>query len=603
MKANIILVYKALLAARTELDRQASLLNRINVFPVMDGDTGLNLRTTLNALPELSKVEDADALDVTLPLLRGACGNSGIILSQFLVGLFDKVTEANELTPSSFAQGVAAGRKRAYTAVSNPKEGTMLTVMTVLDSEIRQLTAPFTMADHRLLAVSLLGAVLDTPKQLPVLADAGVVDAGALGFYILATGLCLALVSLNDQAAADEEIEGWISGARGVFLQDIQDRILPRYINDAQRAGVGQRYCVNLLVEGVKHTIDKNALNRLGDSINIAQLHNIIKIHIHTDEPEAVKSMLSSYGRINQTVIQDMQRSLLVQPNENSIHSIERTPIRIMGDAGASLDPVLTGQLGIVRLHNHVNIAGKKVPDHEVDPLKLLSEMRDGAVFTTAAATPEDARFVLDRALESSESVVYIAVGDAYTPTRDTVEKERCRHPEGSRMVVLSSSAASGQQGLICVVTQQYASNNHTLDETVAYAERQIASCIEYLFIPDLTFLQRTGRIGAVKAAFAKALSIKPVIGHGPNGAITHFKVKNCEKAVETILSRVINHPGDGPLSVMVEYTDNIEFAESLRDRMISTLPEETDVFLAPLSSASVVHMGPGTWGVSVTRR
>ena len=602
MKADFALLYKSLLAAGAELERSVSLLNRINVFPVMDGDTGLNLRTTLNALPEISKEEDLDARSVSLSLLRGACGNSGIILAEFLSGLIEQVSTAGELTPSSFRGGVSTGRERAYRAVSQPREGTMLTIMSVLEAELQKIGTPFTMAEHHALTLSLLGAVLDTPKQLTMLADAGVVDAGALGFYILATGLCLALASLGDENAR-AELDGWISGERGVLLKDVRDKIAPAYIREARLAGVGQRYCVNLVVEGRGDESYADALSRFGDSVNVSRIRDVRKIHIHTNDPDAVEAAVSAWGEIQESVVQDMRQSLLAEGHGEAGAHTERRPVRVMTDAAASLDSDTAERLGIIRLHNYVNVAGRIVPDHDVDTRKLLSEMKEGAVFNTATATPEDARACLDKTLAVSDRAVYIAVGDAYTPTRSIVEQKRRAHPEGERMVILSSAAASGQQGLVCVVTGQFASEAHTMAETVAYAKKQISTCTEYLFIPDLTYLQRTGRIGTVKAVFAKALSIKPIVGHGANGAVTHCKVKSGEQAVATIMARVAGHPGDGPLSVMVEYTDNIEFAETLRDRMSSTLPADAEVILAPLSSASVVHMGPGTWGVAVTRR
>jgi fatty acid-binding protein DegV len=136
----------------------------------------------------------------------------------------------------------------------------------------------------------------------------------------------------------------------------------------------------------------------------------------------------------------------------------------------------------------------------------------------------------------------------------------------------------------------------------IAYAEQQIAACTEYLVIDDLKYLVASGRIGKVKAGFASLLSLNPIVGHGLDGAITHAKVRGIAAAEKEILARTAAHPGHGALLIMVEYTDNRPFAESLRDRFAAALPPDTELILSPLSSASAVHMGPGTFGVAVTR-
>ncbi len=97
-------------------------------------------------------------------------------------------------------------------------------------------------------------------------------------------------------------------------------------------------------------------------------------------------------------------------------------------------------------------------------------------------------------------------------------------------------------------------------------------------------------------------LSVKPIVGHGGDGAITHAKVRNHESAVDEIIHRISNHPGEGPLLIMVEHTDNIEWAGQVKQRLLEALPPDTEIVLSPLSSTSAVHMGPGTWGVAATR-
>ena len=121
--------------------------------------------------------------------------------------------------------------------------------------------------------------------------------------------------------------------------------------------------------------------------------------------------------------------------------------------------------------------------------------------------------------------------------------------------------------------------------------------------IDDLSYLQRSGRIGKIRAAFASVLTIKPIVGHGSSGAVTYAKVRSHDAAVEEIHSRITAHPGTGKLLAMVEYTDNRPWAEQVAQTLREKLPDDVEIILSPLSSSSGVHMGPGTWGVAVTRR
>ncbi len=118
----------------------------------------------------------------------------------------------------------------------------------------------------------------------------------------------------------------------------------------------------------------------------------------------------------------------------------------------------------------------------------------------------------------------------------------------------------------------------------------------------NLKCLSRTGRIGKIKAAMAGVLSVKPIVGHGHNGAVTHTKVRNHKAATHEIIDRIKRHPGTGKLMIMLEHTDNLDWINEVFSQLEQALPKDTEFINSPLSSTSSVHMGPGTWGVTVTR-
>ena len=603
----------ALLSGRADLVRHAKHLDRINVFPVMDGDTGVNMSATLAAIQlDPSAVVDLrlEALPqaISKPLLLGARGNSGLILAEFLVGVVAEISKKGALTFSTFREGVRTGTDRAYGAVSEPKEGTMLTIMRLLREVLDRAEPPFDMTHHAALEAALLDGVRETPKHLDALAAAGVVDAGALGFYLVAAGLTLVPPALFDEASAKTAVEARLTGTAGAPMGDTADRVASAYVAKAQSEGVSERYCVNLAVcapassTATEEADFRAVLSPLGTSFNLARFDDVVKIHIHTDTPMVVVAAAAGIGDIAASEIQDMQEALVAAHPETET-DITRVPIRVVADSAISLHPDTAAELGIMRIDNLINAAGRMVSDRHIDMTKLLKEMSAGARFTTAQVSAADVSVFLDTVLAHSDTAIFIAVGEAYTGTQELVRRVAEAHGAAERIVILDSRAASGQQGLVCYTVQKFALDNGDLDAVVAYARKQIEACVEYLFIPDLTYLKRSGRIGAIKAAFAGVLSIKPIVGHGRKGAITHATVKSEEGAVHEIFRRIQAHPGDGDLSIMVEYTDNEPFAHTLKKNLEKVFGQATEVILAPLSSSSAVHMGPGTWGVAVTRR
>jgi DegV family protein with EDD domain len=228
--------------------------------------------------------------------------------------------------------------------------------------------------------------------------------------------------------------------------------------------------------------------------------------------------------------------------------------------------------------------------------------MREGQVFTTAQASPAEARAFVDALLASPGHAVYLAVGRGYTGTQDLVRAAAAGHPERDRLTILDTRAASGQHGLAVLLTARRARSAASVGELVAYAERQIETCREYLAIESLAFLSRTGRVGKIQAALAGALSVRPIVGHGGDGAVTYAKVRSEEAAIREVVGRVAAHPGDGRIVVMLEYTDNRKRVEEIGAILAAALPPDTEILYSPLSSTAAVHMGPGTWGVAVSR-
>ena len=587
-------IVRAMRAGAAALGRRTDLLDRINVFPVMDGDTGTNMTVTLASLPNPDLETLPTTGEMTADLLLAASGNSGIILAEYIVGLLTSLKEKNVITPVEFAAAARDGRDRAYRAVLVPKEGTMLTVMTDLADALFARAESFEAQEHSALCSCLRVSVAKTKDTLEKLRDARVVDAGALGFYLFAAGLTLAAVPNSE-----DEISSMARGASEPSLEGLEVSAPVRgAVNDLREE---KHYCINLLIRLHRDVDPTAAFEGLGDSANLAREGDLLKLHLHADDAAVLKARARTVGEIIDVKIQDIHAAMRTRVTDIVAPTVVPKGIRVVTDSGVSLDRNLAARLGILRVDNRVLLFDEKVPDREVNLDELFAAMRRGKSFKTAQVTPEEAGVFLRDALLVSDHVVYIGVGNAYTGTQNSM-RTAARSLDAERFTLLDSRAASGQLGLICLAVQRFADTGAELSAVLAYAARQIETCKEYLVIDDLDYLVRSGRIGKIKAGFASLLSLKPIVGHGGDGAVTYAKVRSIEAAEREILARIQSHPGEGAMLILVEYTDNKDYAERLRERFAAHLPKDTEVLLSPLSSASAVHMGPGTFGAAVTR-
>ncbi len=303
---------RAMFATATAwLERHVESLNAINVFPVPDGDTGTNMYLTLRSTLEEAYRVDSDRAEAMLEAmsrgaLLGARGNSGVILSQIIRGLALAAREQPRLDAAGLAAGLREGAAGAYTAVSQPREGTILTVA-------REAAAAAEMEAHRdgrdILAVLTSAAeaaresVARTPTLLPVLAEAGVVDAGGQGFFVMLEGTLRYLRREEEEAPVGapvgrEELEhDWLAVTSQVHAQ----------VHAQGEAVYG--YCTEFLVAGQGMPVDsvRERMLALGDSVLVVGDDSLVRVHLHTDDPGAALSFCTALGRLNRVKVDNIE--------------------------------------------------------------------------------------------------------------------------------------------------------------------------------------------------------------------------------------------------------------------------------------------------------
>jgi hypothetical protein len=290
-------------------------INALNVFPVPDGDTGTNMKMTIEGgaheaqrLPE----EDIGALTkrVARAMVLSARGNSGVILSQFFKGISLGFADKTSVSVKEFAAAMKSGAKRAYGVVANPTEGTILTVMReAADGAFNALTADMTLEEYLTEFVTIAQATLKkTPDLLPILKRAGVVDSGGAGFLLVMEGML--------KYTKGEEISGMgatsapaIAHATVHFNADsvLEYGYCTEFILQLQNSKVNtETFDLNII---------NNFLNGIGNSIVSFKDGDLVKVHVHTFDPGVVLTEMRKYGEFITIKIENMN----VQHTENSV--------------------------------------------------------------------------------------------------------------------------------------------------------------------------------------------------------------------------------------------------------------------------------------------
>jgi len=301
---------RAFLAAARELEARKEWINELNVFPVPDGDTGTNMSLTIMAAAkEVAALENPDMKDLARAIssgsLRGARGNSGVILSQLFRGFTKEIKGVEAVDATTLANAMVRGTETAYKAVMKPKEGTILTVAKGMADKAMELAAQ---TDDILKMVEEVIAHGDyvlsqTPEMLPVLKQAGVVDSGGQGLMQVVKG---GYDGLTGKATDFEIGEPAESGAKVPSAQPVNR-------SEIDTADIRFGYCTEFIINLEKEFTDedetafKSYLESIGDSLVVVSDDEIVKVHVHTNHPGLAFERALTFGSLSRMKIDNMR--------------------------------------------------------------------------------------------------------------------------------------------------------------------------------------------------------------------------------------------------------------------------------------------------------
>jgi DegV family protein with EDD domain len=561
---------KALAAGYERIVAWADIVDRINVYPVPDGDTGRNLVYTLSPLREVGKIPDACIQEILL----SARGNSGNIAARFFSGFLD----CRDL--GSLPASVDRGRGLAYQAVAKPEPGTMLSLFDTLAESLKRTPPEDTGHWTESVIQDLEETVKATPQYLPELRKAGVVDAGALGMLVFFDSL---LMILAGRAVR-----------RSLIPDHLKDFLT---ISESWQEREYQGFCLDVVLkvkdenqEAVKHIL------KVGDSMVAMAAGNCLKVHLHATDRERSKSDLSSFGSILRWAEDD-----LAEQTMRFAESRKNQAIHIMTDAAGSITRDLAQNLGVSLLNSYITMGDHSLPETYVDPSHLFSAMKSGVKVSTSQASEAERYECYHNVMKFHDRVLYLCVGSFYTGNYDTVMKWKGENDPEDRMTVIDTGVASGKLGLVVRAAAQLSLVARDASEVILFAEEAVRNVQEYIFLDRLQFLAAGGRMSKTGAFFGDVLGIKPIVSPFPDGARKMGVVRNAKDQIKFALSRLKHDlASDQKSTLLLEYSDNRKWVEEEIKPEIERQFPLADVFLQILSLTSAAHMGPGSWGIAL---
>ena len=577
---------RAMLAGIGRVVGRRDHLNRINVFPVADSDTGTNLSFTLREVQRVIGMRQWRSLGELLDAiadaaLDGARGNSGAILAQYFHGLRESCRGRFRLDAADMARATGHAAESAWSAMAEPVAGTLPTVLADFGEELT-LRAGQGVADIRVLFEQGFSRARDslanTPNQLAVLRESGVVDAGAQGFVDFLEGISLYI----------EKGESVIPPAE--VLQDDGDRAGSPARPEPDPGGY--RYCTECLLTGQEMDVAQLRRELAGmaaDSLVVAGGGNRLRVHLHTDEPGQAFDTCARFGQVVQRKADDManQHRLLNQAGQ----------VAIVTDSAADLPADEMERLGIHMVPVRLIFGEEEYLDKlTIQPEDFYRRLARNDVQPQTSQPPlVDFRRQYELLADHGHQVLGVHLSSSLSGTFQAASQAAGRLEDGKVALFDTLNAACGQ-GLLVLYAGEAAAAGWTRSRIVNRLEQLRGQTRSFALVRDLSWGVRGGRVKPWMHWLARNLKLNPVLGSSPDGRLTpQGVIAGKRRAIEKfarLIARKLDP--DTRYRMIISHTDASADAESL-EKLLEANPAIESIRVEPGSPAVGAHAGPGT--------
>jgi len=580
-------LYYSFLSGAQRIFENQKLLNRINVFPVNDADTGTNLASTMRSIMDaIIPTENLKETAVALAdaALIGARGNSGIIFAQFLYGFGNEIKTEQTLDIKSFAESMRNAVNYAYEAIANPVEGTILTVIKdwaeylyalkdIIDDFIKLLIEAYERA---------LKSLDETTAKLPVLARSHVVDAGAKGFVVFLEGI----------------LDFFTKG--GVKPASIQEQVADKIEDDiVTHDEISFRYCTEALISS--ENLDKSKISRAikvcGDSLVVAGSPQKMRIHMHTDFPAELFSYLRRFGNITYQKVDDMVM-------QHEILSNRKYDIAILTDSCCDLPKEIIDRLQIHMVPLSLHFGETFYLDrYTIQPEQFYSLLEKSEQNPTSAQPPiRDFQNKYEFLCSHYSSVIAVNLSKTLSGTFNSSLQAAKEVSErtGKKIDVIDSGTVTGAQGLIILRLAEAIEKGTSHEEILSQIHKWVKQTQIRVTVTTLKYIIRSGRVSAFKSFLARLFDLKPVIilneeGHTVLSSKSFTEKRSMKKAIRSIQKIARKNKIWG---YAITHADNSKTAGWFAMQM-ERITGQKPAFIAPASPALCANTGPGVACVS----
>ena len=586
--------YRSIVVGINNLISRQDYLNQINVFPVPDGDTGTNMAFTVNEILEgtsgtiSSKIGEMSQQVADLAL-DGARGNSGAILAQFFVGFSETLEGKDKMSTQDFSQAFSQASEKAWDALSDPQEGTILTVFKDLAKFLSEYTTNkdnddfFPLMDECLKEAQK--SLDNTPNQMQLLKKAGVVDAGAQGFVDLLKGI-------ND----------FIQSGK---IKDLGDIInIPKEFEELENkhdySNLTYQFCTECIIEGAainKEEI-KSKLMKIGDSLVLAGSKKKIKIHIHINHPHELFKICNQYGLTKNHKADDMfKQQKLVQAGKSN-------KIALVVDSGADFDPEKYFDVFIVPVRysfgdqDYIDKISQSIDD-------FYKELSANPIHPkTSQPTPGDFRRQYQYLNSYYSSIISIHIPKKLSGTYQSAYTA-ATNISGANISVIDGRNSSVGLGLIIErVADIIEKDNLNHDEILLKIEEVIQNTKIFTAVQDLSYAIKGGRVPKIIKTLSDIFNFKPILSMKDDGTMGASSFYFGKKDLPYKLFKIINKKIDKSFqyNILIGHAQAKELGEEIK-LLFKENPELfKEIRLIEIGGALGVHTGPGALSVALQK-
>lgn len=575
-------IKKMMMASAQKIALHQEEINKINVWPVADKDTGYNLAATILGIEGTIERKDYDSMkdlvkDIKEVAMINARGNVGMIYTGYLIKFLDEIKNLELIDAFRFSRAMKKGERGAYQSIFNPTEGTILDVISAAEKEAYRIVK--TEKEKNIIKV-LEGvfrasslALKETKEKLKALKENNVVDAGGLGFLKI--------------------LEAWLESLKGITLPadlEIEVPVVPMQTEEKLKYPYEIIATFNKAGELEMEKL-KQDLFLLGDSLDIIEAEDKIKIHIHTNQTPEIIEKIKGFPELEYKI-----ENIISQPNQ-----IKRKPLGLVVDQTADLPDYFLKDNQIKEVVFRVRTPkGEIIKSKEEIYRKMEEAIKNNTPLpTTSQPSFEDFRSAYQRALEIFEKILVITVSAKLSGTYSSARIARSffKKPEKMNINVFDCHTAEVGEGLVAIRTQELISQGKKSEEILEHLKKFCPKIKVLAYVKDFKYVVHGGRVRIPKflaflISFIQKIGLNLLV-EVKNGKVKFYGVRFGKDIAKVLAAEIDELREQKEIRLAIAHAASLETAQRLNEEL-EKKPKIKISFISFVSPVVGAHAGPG---------